>query len=202
MPAVIDCCHLVGELDCSPYCLTSISMNTNTEVSNACGPEGDPIIGPTIATLNITGYAKEGVHYGCDGEAGVSINWIRKYDCINDITYFIFSHEGESHYYGDVGNYVELHREVNQYRYLSASVGSGPANLYVDQIRHDGYGMTYTGGPISFSTDVDGGVQLNEQLCGIGEPPMYLTNFTVNFPMGDVPTASYTFVYSISNVVA
>ena len=60
----VACCKLVSSLvDCSPYCLTSISNSSSTEVSSACGPNADPIIGATVGSLSITGYASETVHY-------------------------------------------------------------------------------------------------------------------------------------------
>ena len=192
------CCKLVVDLQCGSYCLTSINNSSSTEMSAACGPGEDPIIGATIGTLSITGYATNLTHYGCPGEAGVSINWTRKYDCVNDVTYFLFSGEGNSYYYGDVGGLASLHNEIVQYELINASVGSGPATLYTNETRHDGYGLTYVGAPISFSTVVDKGVILEESICGIGENLLYLTNFSVRFPMGEIPTASYTFVYNIS----
>ena len=194
----VNCCKLVVDLDCSPYCLTSISNNSSTEISSACGPGADPIIGATIGTLSITGYVVQTPHYGCTGEAGVSINWIRKYDCIEDVTYFIFAGEGNSYYYGDVQGTVSLHREILQYEVFSANVGNSPATLYTNDTRHDGYGMTITGAPINFSTSEDSGVILEAGICGIGEDSlMYLTNFSVKFPMGELPTATYSFVYSL-----
>jgi hypothetical protein len=167
-------------------------------MSAACGPGEDPIVGATIGSLSITGYASTSIHYACPGEAGVSINWIRKYDCVNDVTYFIFAGEGNSYYYGDVESSVTLHSDIVQYEVLNASVGNGPATLYTSEIRHDGYGMTYNGLPINFNTNAEEGVVLTGGICGIASSTsLYLTNFSVRFPMGDVPTATYSFVYSI-----
>ena len=195
----IDCCKLVVDLDCSPYCLTSISNSSSTEMSSACGPGQDPIIGATIGSLSISGYAATSVHYGCAGEAGVSINWIRKYDCEKDITYFIFAGEGNSYYFGDVEGTVLLHREILQYEALNASVSNSPSALSTADIRHDGYGMTYNSMPISFSTSAEVGVILEGGICEIATAnTLYLTNFSVKFPMGEVPTATYSFVYNIS----
>lgn len=196
----ITCCKLTVDLNCGSYCLTSINNSSSTELGAACGPGEDPIIGATTGTLSITGYATEAIHYGCPGEAGVSINWTRKYDCVNDKTYFLFAGEGNSYYYGDVESLAFLHNEILQYEILSASVGSGPATLYTNDTRHDGYGMTYVGAPIAFTTIAEEGVKLEEQICGIGETPLYLTNFSVRFPMGEIPTATYSFVYSLSKI--
>ena len=194
---MVDCCKLVVDLDCGLYCITSISNSANTEINQACGVNADPIIGATVGTLSITGYAALTPHYGCNGEAGVSINWIRKYDCINDITYFLFAGEGNSYYYGDVQGKINLHREILQHKVLNASVGNGPTTLYTDDTRYEGYGLTYNGESISFSTNSEDGVILEGGICGINDSPMFLTNFSVRFPMGEIPSASYTFVYSI-----
>ena len=197
MPTV-NCCYLVGQLDCGGFCLTSISLSTNTEISPICGPDNDPIMGPTIGNLSVSGYATDGPHYGCAGEAGVSINWIRKFDCDNDKTYFIFGGEGSSYYWGDVEGLARLRKEYRQYRTLNASVGNSPANLYTDETRHDGIGLIYTGAPIEFTTNPTEGFVYDDSFCGIGDPPLYLTSFRVSFPMGDNPIATYTFVYAVN----
>lgn len=197
----VDCCKLIVDINCGDYCITNLSNSSTTEISQACGIGTDPIIGSTIGTVSITGYANTTLHYACPGEAGVSINWIRKYDCINDVTYFLFAGEGNSYYYGDLENTVSLHRDILQYTVINATAGNSPSALYTEDTRHEGYGMTYEGGPISFQTSEESGVTLDGGICGIeSDSPMYMTNFSVRFPMGEIPTASYTFIYSIPKV--
>lgn len=190
------CCQLVGDLELGlEGCVISVSTNTSTEVITSCGD--DPLEGPTIGTVNISGYASTDLWVGCPSRAGVSIPFIRKYDCVNDIVYFIFSGQGQSFYVGEANQFVSLYRELETTSdSLSASSSSGPASIYTMTTQYNGYGLIYSGNPISFSTTAEGTeISLGGVLSG---PTYYLQNFSLEAQPGQLPVASYSLVYSVN----
>ena len=79
-----ECCQLVGDLQLGINgCIISINTSCSTEGIIACGDE-TPLPGPTTGTINITAYATDQPWIGCPARAGVSIPYLRKYDCKND----------------------------------------------------------------------------------------------------------------------
>jgi len=191
-----ECCQLVGNLDTGiEGCIISISTGCNTEVILACGD--DPLEGPTTASLNITAYAGTEFWHGCPSRAGVSIPFIRKYDCVEDIVYFIFSGQGQSFYTGDANQFVDLNNTLpTSCVSISASSASGPTGVYARTTQTNGYGLTYAGGPISFTTSAEG---TTLSLAGIfAGPTYYLQSFSLEAQSGQLPTVSYSFVYSES----
>jgi len=187
-----NCCKLVGNFPISTdKCFTSINVSSSTESSLL---ETELIVGPTIGTVSVTGFAHNDIHVGCPGRANVQIPWVRKWDCDNNVVYFIPQGEGRSTVFGDIENRASLHRVIGSYRIVNASSSSGPAALYTDEIQTDGYGLTYTGGPISFTTSPDG-VTWDGEGLGLGIGTMYLQNFSIEFTPGEIPVASYSFVF-------
>ena len=190
------CCKLVGGLnvEAGEGCIISISMNSSTESSKI----GDNIIvGPTIGTVSISGYASTEFHTGCPGRAGVSIPWIRKFDCDENEVYFIYAGAGKSFVYGDVGGLASLVASVGrEYRMLNANISSGPATIYSDDVQEDGYGLRYIGGPISFTADDDSIPILENFGYGIGD--MHMQNFSLELSPGNLPIASYSFVFGFA----
>jgi len=191
MPA--ECCKLVGNFPINvAECFVSINVSSSTESSLI---ENQMIVGPTVGTVSVTGHAQDTIHIGCPGRANVQVPWLRKWDCDNNDLYFIPQGEGRSSIFGEVGSLASLHRTIGSYRIVNASSSSGPAAIYTDETQTDGYGMTYTGGPISFSTGPDGVIWDGAGLdLGIGT--MYLQNFSVEFTPGQIPMASYSFVFT------
>jgi len=197
-----NCCKLVGNLTIEGIagCLTSVNVSSRSEIIRECG--GEILIGPTTGTVSINGYAVEptgedsGVHTGCPGRAGVSIPWIRRYDCDNDILYLISSGQGSSFVAGDVQNLAVLNiASGRSFPSISASSTSGPATIYMETTQEEGYGLTYGGGPISFDTTEE----LIISNFGVGEGPLYLQNFSVDLNPGEIPTASYSFLFVIND---
>lgn len=195
-----DCCYLIGNFPTQSLpagsCIVSISSSSSTEVNKA----GDEIIvGPTIGTVTLTGYVQPGIYRGCPGRAGVSIPWLRKYDCYNDQVYFINTGAGRSYRYGEsdlISSLVEIPEEVIEYSMFNADAGSGPAALYTVGSQTDGYGFKYSGGPIPFETlDYEGFVHEN---MGIGDGPWYLQSFNVEASPGNVSKATYSFIFFIT----
>lgn len=187
-----DCCRLVGNLNiCIPGCIISINTSCSTEVTIPCGEE-NPLEGATIQTVSLSGYASDQMHKGCPGKAGVTIPWIRRYDCENDIVHFIVSGEGQSFLAGDVQGLVSIKNSFGEKcTSWSASSSSGPASIYMLTPQENGYGLTYNGDPISFDTAGDGTIV---SLCGEIDGDFYLQSFNLEVQPGQLPVANYTMV--------
>lgn len=191
MPAP-GCCKLVGDFPINTdKCYVSISVSSSTESSLI---EDQLIIGPTVGTVSITGHAQDTIHIGCPGRANVQVPWLRKWDCDYNNLYFIPQGEGRSSVFGEVAGLASLHYTIGTYRIVSASSSSGPAALYTDEHQTDGYGLTYTGGPISFATS-PAGVTWDGEGLNLGVGVMYMQSFNIEFTPGEIPIASYSFVF-------
>jgi len=197
-----NCCKLVGNLtiDGIDGCITSVNVSSRSEILRECG--GELLIGPTTGTVSITGYAVDstqndsGIHTGCPGRAGVSIPWVRRYDCDDDVLYLISSGQGSSFVAGDVEGLASLVIATGRsFPSISASSTSGPATVYMETAQEEGYGLDYRGGPIAFDTRDE--LIINN--FGVGEGPLYLQNFSVEFNPGEIPTASYSFLFVIND---
>lgn len=195
------CCNLVGNLQLGlSECIISVSTNCTTEYVLACA-EVEPLPGPTIGTINISGFASRDVHIGCPGKASVSIPFIRKYDCVLDELHFIWNGKGQSSISGDIQGLASLDVSLGDggCPSYSASSSSGPATIYMVNEQTNGYGMSFTGTPISFTTDPLGTVaDLGELSGGL---PCFLQSFNLDCQPGQIPVASYSFVYSPEAVV-
>lgn len=193
-----DCCQLVGNLQLSGFngCVTSVNVSANTEINLACNV---PKTGPTIGNVSLTGYASSTPYVGCPSRAGVSINWIRKYDCVNDVVYFIHAGEGSSFISGPFTGigYVSMNQSTGRsYPMISANSNSGPTGIYLETNREDGYGMTYNGNIFTFDTSNESG--LVHSNFGVGYGDLYLQNFSLEASPGNFPTVSYSFLFTIS----
>ncbi len=192
-----DCCYLTSNFYVSDDlgCVISVSVSTSTETSKI----GDcVIVGPTIGTVSITGYATDKYHTGCPGRAGVQLSWIRKYDCDNDVVYFIFSGEGKSQIAGDIGGLATLNTKVCTNTSISASSTSGPS-LYTHMEQDEGYGLRYRGDPIIFDTAVETDLNFDANKIGAPYSDCHLQNFSLECTPGQIPVASYSYVFSVSN---
>lgn len=194
-----DCCKLVSSLDVIG-CSISISVNSATEITKEC----DNIIltGATTGTVNLNSYTGDGLYTGCSQSASLSIPWIRKYDCDNDIVYFINSGKGSATIIGDPPNVSLLSAAIVSYPALSASVGGGPSSIYSLQTQQNGYGLSYSGGPISFNSGTKSTLQIGFSTIvseGIpsGASDLYLQSFSLNYTTGELPTVNYSFAFSI-----
>lgn len=200
----IECCKLVGnfELDgrkIDRRGIISISTRSSTDMNRI----GEKIIkGPTIGSLTITAYADDKFFNGCTSRAGVSLNWINKYDCVKDEVHFIFAGEGKSYIQGDVKG-LAVHRypaDTVSYKIVNASASSGPHTLYEFTTQEDGYGLSYRGGPWSFDTKSEGAVTFNMDWLPDNYNPLYLQSFNVQAGPNQLPVATYEFVYSFKEL--
>ena len=187
-----ECCQLVGDLkiDLSD-CVTSINVSSSTEIIDACSP---PELGPTVGNVSLSGYAADSIYVGCPIQAGVSLNWVRRYDCVNDKLYLISSGLGSAFMVGPDIETVSLLGELTSYQIINASAGSGPSSLYTEAIRRDGYGLSYSGNIMQFNTE-------NERThtnFGVGVGTMYLQSLNFDAQPGQVPVVSYSFIFTTS----
>lgn len=190
-----ECCQLVGDLELGiDGCVISVSTNSATEVITACGD--NPQEGPTTGTISLTAYASTELWVGCPSRAGVSIPFVRKYDCVNDETHFIFSGRGQSFYVGDANQFVSLYRKLSTTTdSVSASSSSGPAAIYTRATQYNGYGMTYDGDPIKFTTTAEGTeIVLGGIFAGI---TYYLQSFSFEAQPGQFPIVTYSLVHGV-----
>lgn len=191
-----DCCKLVGNFVLNVTgCIISVSVNSSTEASKIC--EDTLVIGPTIGTASVVGYATDTIHTGCPGRAGVSIPWVRKWDCENNEVYFLFAGQGRSFVAGDVQNLATVNERICSYPTMNASAQGGPASIYMETDQEDGYGLRYVGQPFSFETSDENDVTFTN--FGVGEGPLYLQSFNLDCSPGNIPTASYSFVFVVEN---
>lgn len=191
-----DCCLLVGNLQLGlDGCITSFSDSCTTEIGATCGDV--PLAGPTTGTVNFTAFGDDEVWIGCPSSASVSINYIKKFDCDLDKTYFIFSGAGQASYNGEADRYVTITNVLNSScESISADSSSGPASIYTRSRQVTGSGMTYNGGPIRFTTSSTGTkFTFSNSVLTAGE--YYLTSFNLNLQPGSLPTATYSFVYAV-----
>lgn len=187
------CCQLVGDLNLGfPGCVISVSTSCSTEGIIACGDE-NPLKGPTTGSVNISAYADTTPWVGCPTKAGVNIPYIRKYDCDLDVVHFIPSGQGQSFVSGDGQGMVSVKFVLSECESINASSTGGPASVYMQTTQVNGYGLNYSGDPISINTDSE---MLPFSLGGLfAGVDMYLQNFNFDGQPGQPPTVSYTFIY-------
>lgn len=187
------CCQLVGAFPGLSDCLISINSRINTDVTRIAG---NIVIGATTGVVSITAYVNQKLHVGCPGRVSVQIPWLRKYDCDNDVVYFLFQGEGQSSRTepDSIQNLATLNTEAVSYTTVNASASSGPASIYEYDIQTDGYGLTYIGEPWSFDTSDSETLSMDIGVSGYSN--LYLQNFSASFQPGQVPTATYEFIYA------
>jgi len=182
------CCQLVGNLQIGSGCLLSISTSGGAEASRPCGIDSPVLFSGASKTTSITAYAGTSIHVGCPGRAGVTISWIKKYDCIGNKIYYIFSGEGESYVSGEASLVATVINVAATTKAISASSASGPFSIYMDSSQTVGFGLNYSGGPFSFNSGAVG------SMIDFGIDSGYLQSFSYECQSGQVPIASYTFV--------
>jgi hypothetical protein len=185
------CCQVVGDLQLGINgCVISINTNCSTESTIACGDE-TPLAGPTTGTITITAIADDEPWVGCPAKAGVNIPYIRKYDCDNDIIYFISNGQGQSFVSGDTKGLASVKYPLDTCLSLSASSSSGPASLYTESEQVNGYGFIFSGDPIRVETDKN----MEPINIGFGPSKLYLQSVSFDAQPTQLPTVTYTFVH-------
>jgi len=177
----------------SNKCITSISINSSTNTSKI---GNCVLIGPTIGTISISGYADDKVYVGCPGKAGVQIPWVRKYDCDLNKVHFLFSGQGKSFVAGEVNDLAKVVELVTTQSVISVSVRSV---IYTDMNQKQGYGLIYKGDPISFDTSDEDSLLFDAHDIGANYSECYLQSFSLDMGPGQIPIANYSYVFFINN---
>lgn len=199
------CCKLVGNFNVNlDGCIISVSNSSKIEIIKECG--GELLVGPTIGNLTMTAYAVDltqgnPIHVGCPGRAGLSVNWVRRYDCDTNTVYFISAGQGSSYKAGEETDLAKFGIELGigtgrTYSAISANSSSGPATIYMDTPQEDGYGLVYTGEPLPFDTD---DTLIFQNFLETGGPALYLQNFSIELSPGEIPVANYSFVFWVDD---
>lgn len=184
-------CQVAGNITVGGSgCIISISTNSSVESKLVCG-ETKLFLGATIETVTITGYATMIPHKGESGRAGYSSPLTRKYDCDIDSIRFLCNGEGSSYVMGNVGGLARVKEFGAITEGFSASAASGPSSVCLASSQTNGFGMSYNGLPISFSSGSDSCTMI-ELSVGATSGNFYLQSFSLDMPSGQVPVASYT----------
>jgi hypothetical protein len=226
--ANFNCCNLVSGLQLEiDGCVISINMNSSTEIIKECESEGDVtgeiLIGATKGSMSINTFVKEYtdavastvIFTECSTSANLSIPWMTRYDCDsgNDYTQYINTGQGSASVIGEPPYVVLLNPVVTAYPNLTANSSSGPSTVYSLQSQVDGYGLAYNGGPIifNFNSSIESSLKIllgdvipTNILTGLGfaaelgNTIMYLQSFNVNYTPGEIPTATFSYAFSLS----
>lgn len=197
------CCNLVGNFNITAPGIISVTSQGSTQMNLfTAGGVSASTISPSTGTVSITAYASQERYVGCPGRAGVSIPWIMRSNCAENI--YLFGGAGRSYISGEVGSYARfpiipgIVNPISEYGVVSATAGSGPASLYEDSIQQDGYGLIYTGNPWNIDTTSEAGCTINLTSYGIGGyGSCKLQNINIQCVPGQIPVVNMSFVYSI-----
>lgn len=191
---------MAGDCDCNiaamfpsvgGYGIVSASLRSNTQIMITSDEK--ILIGATIAELAITGYGKKET-FTCPGQAGVSYEWVQKYNCLADKTYFVPRGGDKAFKEGGVTIDISMSEvKETESKGFSASASSGPHTVYLSSSHIDGYDFSYTGSPISVTgRDTSAGI-----ISGLlPNGTAYLTNFRWEQTPPNIPTVSYSFIFA------
>jgi hypothetical protein len=188
----------VGLLSTGGYSgIISASINGSTTVEVA--EDGLVLLGPTINTLSISAYPFSSggdwfLGASCPSSAQVQIPWVQKYDCYNDIVYFIPKTGAKASITGNSLNGVDLACDPNVVTAsFEASATNGPTTVYITNDRRDGFNLRYTGSPIP----VESASSLPYNITlGTHSYTCYLQSFNISVAPPQPATCSYSFVFT------
>jgi len=172
------------------YGIISANLRSNTQI--IITTENQILIGPSLGELSITGYAYTNEAFECPGRAGVSYEWIQKYDCLADKIYFVPRSGERAFVEGSVSNTINITSILTSTGF-SASASSGPHTVYLNSTHRDGYDFYYNGPPIAV-TGKDTSPGIINNLLSNGDA--YLTNFSWEQTPPNIPTVSYSFIFA------
>ncbi len=209
-----DCCVIASQFNGIQGingCLISANMSGKVEIIKECGTggEGDVIFGPTIGSLSFTSYVNDrlGIHQECQGRAGVSVPWSRHFGCGIGGTpeqsgvYFIKSGSGSSFVAGNVDGLARIVKSTGrEYPNISISSQGGPSTIGTNILQTDGAGLIYNGGPLNFDSSRDSMIfNFTVNYDGGSISTFYLQNFNLELTAGEIPIASYSFMFYIDD---
>ena len=177
----------------------SAGLRTNTNITVTEG--GLVLYGPTVGDLSVTAYGRHDTSLRCPGRAGSSYSWNQRLSCENgELTiYFIPGGKSKAYTEGDVISDIRM-TEIDRltYEMFSASAASGPTSVYLRTTHKDGYDLSYSGPPLFFDADV-ATETFNKGIFSSILPTgseIYLSSFSWNYEPPNIPTVSYSFIFS------
>jgi len=196
-------CDIVGLLKTSIPGLISASIDGNTTVEIA--DNGTVLLGSTTNRLSISAYAytpggNKFLGATCDVSAQVSVPWLIKEDCINNVVHFIpragatasITNRTES---GILESIIKLECSPGiSNTSISASASSGPTGRVSRTTREDGFGLVYTGVPLPINTASKLTYDIN--LGFLGSIKGHLQSFSLDVVPPQPATVSYTFAFN------
>lgn len=210
----INCCNLVGNFgdgDFTAKGVISITSKGDTPIQVITDRVNSSVtVAPSTGTVSITAYAGEEAHRGCQGSSNVSLNWVTRTNCDENI--YMFGGAGRSNIQGNTGSYVNfplidgINNPLNEYEVVDVSSSSGPSSIYKKDVQKDGYGLIYTGNPWTIDTTneedckinlTDYGISGTSGVVSYGE--CLLQSLNLSCIPGQIPTVSLSFIYSINN---
>ncbi len=191
-------CNIVALLNINYSGISSANINGGTTVEVA--EDGLVLLGATINNLSITAYpfSPGGDWYmgaTCPSSAEAQLQWVQKYDCINNVTHFIPKSGGKASVTGGALDGIDLQCDPNVVTSsFSANASSGPATHYIENERRDGYNLVYTGGPIAIQSARPRYYSIS---LGIGGTIRgYLQSFSLSVSPPSPATVNYSFVFT------
>jgi hypothetical protein len=196
-------CHIAAAFpDVSGYGIISATLRTNKAISivaTDCNPQ-IAITGAARGDLSITAYAPfhPSDDLKCPGNASISFGWDERLECDGFTTHFIPRTTNTAYMEGDVTEHINMVTVGNAYTTFNASAAGGPHTPYLYTDHYDGYNLEYTGSPITISVSDQKNPMTISFLSGIlpTGSKLYLTSFNWSYTPPNIPTVSYSFLFS------
>jgi len=170
----------------------ALKVNASILITN----DEPPIVlyGPAIGNLSVTAYAplREDETLTCPARAGVSYEWMQKYDCDGDVVYFIPRGRDKAFKEG-IPTADIIVTDVLEYGSWNASAATGPTTVYLMSLHYDGYGFSYEGGPFPIA-DRTATTSVFDAILPT-DSRLYLNNFSWEYTPPRIPMVSYSFIF-------
>jgi len=202
-----DCsCFIVGNAfpELAGLGIISINIRISTDINVV---DGVVLTGATTGDLSISAYAPLGTgeDLDCPGKASVSYNWERRLVCEDPgiiVAHFIPRAGTKAYEEGETSSQIRMTRYAPTTNIvLNASASSGPTAPIIYMRHYDGYDFYFDGSPIKINPSAGTNYMTLTVFEGIIEgipSELYLQNFTWQYEPPNVPTVSYSFMFSIA----
>ncbi|MCK4975444.1 MAG: hypothetical protein KAS36_00770 [Anaerolineales bacterium] len=195
-------CNIAGAFDIEYDGIISASMSAGTDIKLTA--DEIILVGPTLGTINIQAYPyppnpatnlERTLGVRCPTKVQAQISWVRRYDCDNNIYYFIPQRGGTASIEGETPDGISFEQgPFLGYRSFSASASSGPATVYLDTTHYDGFNLIYTGSPIPFESGRPEPMNILASKLPAGVE-LYLQSFSMDITPPHNSTVSYSFAF-------
>ena len=188
-------CNIVGLLSMNYSGIISASLNGGTTVSLAS--DGTVLLGQTLNTLTLSAYpfsSGQDVFLGatCQASASAAVQWIQRYDCNSNTTFFIPKSGGKASITNGplVGVSLDCDPDIES-RSFNANAQSGPTTPYLTAVRKDGFNLRYSGLPIPVESASPESYTIN---LGPVSVTAYLQSFSLSVTPPAPANVNYSFV--------